>query len=168
MRARAARSALWTSARRVQGCRRRCLLACSAWLQAGGRTAAPLLASSVQPCLPLCLRPLPLPPRKQVLGPNGDWWWFDTCHCSVADVQILSSNSVSSGEGVYWMFYSGGSFEPVQLPAGMSQVRAPWLRAVVARRGCALRRGPGAAARPTAWLAPPAGAACWVPGSPAR
>lgn len=43
---------------------------------------------------------------------------------SVADVQILSNASVSSGEGVYWMFYSGGSFEPVQLPAGLSQVRA--------------------------------------------
>lgn len=49
---------------------------------------------------------------------------------SVADVQILSSASVSAGEGVYWMFYSGGSFEPVQLPAGLSQVRGagcmPW------------------------------------------
>lgn len=43
---------------------------------------------------------------------------------SVADVQILSNASVSSGEGVYWMFYSGGSFEPVQLPAGLSQVLA--------------------------------------------
>lgn len=57
-----------------------------------------------------------------MLGPNGDWWWFDTCHMSVADVQILSNGSVSSGEGVYWMFYSGGSFEPATLPAGMSQV----------------------------------------------
>lgn len=57
----------------------------------------------------------------KVLEPNADWWWFDTCHMSVADVQILSSTSVSAGEGVYWMFYSGGSFEPVQLPAGLSQ-----------------------------------------------
>jgi hypothetical protein len=58
-----------------------------------------------------------------VLAPNGDWWWFDTCHMNVADVQILSSSSVSSGTGVYWMFYSGGSYEPVALPAGMAQVR---------------------------------------------
>lgn len=57
----------------------------------------------------------------RVLEPNGDWWWFDTCHMAVGDVQILSSNSVSTGEGVYWMFYSGGSFEPVQLPPGLSQ-----------------------------------------------
>ena len=59
----------------------------------------------------------------KVLAPNGDWWWFDTCHLGVGDVQILSSNSVQSGEGVYWMFYSGGSFEQVALPAGLSQVR---------------------------------------------
>ncbi|PSC71076.1 transcriptional regulator [Micractinium conductrix] len=55
------------------------------------------------------------------LGPNGDWWWFDTCHLSAGDVQILSSSSVSSGEGVYWMFYAGGSFEQAALPAGLSQ-----------------------------------------------
>ena len=59
----------------------------------------------------------------KVLAPNGDWWWFDTCHLGVGDVQILSSNSIQSGEGVYWMFYSGGSFEQVALPAGLSQVR---------------------------------------------
>ncbi|KAI3438045.1 hypothetical protein D9Q98_000488 [Chlorella vulgaris] len=57
----------------------------------------------------------------KVLAPNGDWWWFDTCHMNVADVQILSSSSVSSGTGVYWMFYSGGSYEQVALPAGMAQ-----------------------------------------------
>lgn len=62
----------------------------------------------------------------KVLEPNGDWWWFDTCHMNVADVQILSSSSVSGGTGVYWMFYSGGSFEPVSLPAGMSQARGGW------------------------------------------
>lgn len=56
----------------------------------------------------------------RVLEPNADWWWFDTCHLAVADVQILSSTSVSSGEGVYWMFYSGGSYETVPLPAGLS------------------------------------------------
>lgn len=56
---------------------------------------------------------------------------------SVADVQILSSTSVSAGEGVYWMFYSGGSFEPVQLPAGLSQVRG----AGCVQGSCLCRRG---------------------------
>lgn len=27
----------------------------------------------------------------RVLGPNADnWWWHDTCHCSVSDVQVRS------------------------------------------------------------------------------
>jgi hypothetical protein len=33
--------------------------------------------------------------------------------------QILSSDAVNTGVGVYWMFYSGGDFEPVPAPAGM-------------------------------------------------
>lgn len=33
--------------------------------------------------------------------------------------QVLSNSSVSSGVGVYWMFYSGGDYEPVQLPQGL-------------------------------------------------
>ncbi len=77
---------------------------------------------------------------------------FDTCHMSVADVQILSNASVSSGEGVYWMFYSGGSFETVQLPAGLSQVRdglAVW--------GCC----PAAASVATASLGSGLGQAKW-------
>ncbi|EFJ53217.1 hypothetical protein VOLCADRAFT_86273 [Volvox carteri f. nagariensis] len=53
-----------------------------------------------------------------IMGPNGDWWTFDTCHLAPADVQVLSNSSVSSGVGVYWMFYSGGDFEPVMLPEG--------------------------------------------------
>jgi hypothetical protein len=67
------------------------------------------------------------PQRSQdvgrVLEPNADWWAHDTCHLSVSDVQILSSSSVSGGTGVYWMFYSGGSFERVALPQGLGQVR---------------------------------------------
>jgi hypothetical protein len=77
----------------------------------------------------------------KVLEPNGDWWWFDTCHLSVADVQILSSSSVSSGTGVYWMFYSGGTYEPVALPAGMSQVGAMGWAGARLRRPC---EGPAA------------------------
>ncbi|GIL85766.1 hypothetical protein Vretimale_13208 [Volvox reticuliferus] len=53
-----------------------------------------------------------------VLSPNQDWWTFDTCHLAPGDVQVLSNSSVSSGVGVYWMFYSGGDFEPVMLPEG--------------------------------------------------
>eukprot|EP00882_Tetradesmus_deserticola_P025671 GHRQ01028221.1.p1 GENE.GHRQ01028221.1~~GHRQ01028221.1.p1 ORF type:complete len:164 (+),score=56.56 GHRQ01028221.1:1087-1578(+) len=55
-----------------------------------------------------------------VLRPNSDnWWTLDTCHLSVSDVQVLSNSSVSSGVGVYWMFYSGGDFEAVPAPAGL-------------------------------------------------
>ncbi|WIA38670.1 hypothetical protein OEZ86_001976 [Tetradesmus obliquus] len=55
-----------------------------------------------------------------VLGPNSDSWWaLDTCHLAVSDVQVLSNSSVSSGVGVYWMFYSGGDFEPVPAPPGL-------------------------------------------------
>ncbi|GLC40941.1 hypothetical protein PLESTB_000964300 [Pleodorina starrii] len=53
-----------------------------------------------------------------VMGPNPDWWTFDTCHLAPADVQVLSNSSVSSGVGVYWMFYAGGDYEPVALPEG--------------------------------------------------
>ncbi|GLI70313.1 hypothetical protein VaNZ11_015267, partial [Volvox africanus] len=53
-----------------------------------------------------------------VLSPNQDWWTFDTCHLIPGDVQVLSNSSVSSGVGVYWMFYTGGDFEPVVLPEG--------------------------------------------------
>eukprot|EP00879_Flechtneria_rotunda_P022777 GHRR01024054.1.p1 GENE.GHRR01024054.1~~GHRR01024054.1.p1 ORF type:complete len:357 (+),score=108.66 GHRR01024054.1:488-1558(+) len=54
------------------------------------------------------------------LQPNSDnWWTLDTCHLAVSDVQVLSNSSVSSGVGVYWMFYSGGDFEAVQVPDGL-------------------------------------------------
>eukprot|EP00890_Picochlorum_soloecismus_P003473 jgi/Picsp_1/4126/NSC_01635-R1_transcriptional regulator-like protein len=55
----------------------------------------------------------------KIMEPNEDWWTHDTCHLSVSDVQILSSDSVSSSGGVYWCFYSGGDFEPVKVPKGM-------------------------------------------------
>lgn len=39
--------------------------------------------------------------------------------CSFScNTQVLSNSSVSSGVGVYWMFYSGGDYEPVLLPEG--------------------------------------------------
>jgi hypothetical protein len=34
-------------------------------------------------------------------------------------LQVLSNSSVSSGVGVYWMFYSGGDFEAVRAPPGL-------------------------------------------------
>ena len=52
----------------------------------------------------------------KIIEPNEDWWTHDTCHLFVSDVQILSSDSVSSSGGVYWCFYSGGDFESVDVP----------------------------------------------------
>lgn len=49
------------------------------------------------------------------MSPNKDWWWHDTMHLHATDVQILSNSSVASNVGVYWMFYSGGSFEETKL-----------------------------------------------------
>ena len=39
-------------------------------------------------------------------------------------LQILSSGSVNTGVGVYWMFYSGGSFEPAAVPSGLHGLAA--------------------------------------------
>lgn len=58
----------------------------------------------------------------RVLSPNSDWWWHDTCHMHVSDVQILSNSSVATGVGVYWCFYSGGNFEEAAVPEGMLSV----------------------------------------------
>ena len=55
-----------------------------------------------------------------ILEPNGDWWWHDTNHVAVSDVQIFSSGAVAAAGGVYWMFYSGGSFERHPLPRGIT------------------------------------------------
>ncbi|KAK9901696.1 hypothetical protein WJX75_008691 [Coccomyxa subellipsoidea] len=55
----------------------------------------------------------------RVLAPNEeDWWWLDTRHMTVSDVQVLGSDGTAGG-GVYWMFYSGSSFEPAAAPAGL-------------------------------------------------
>ena len=39
-------------------------------------------------------------------------------------VQILSNNAVATGVGVYWMFYSGASFEDVEAPEGFPGLQA--------------------------------------------
>ncbi|GAX80376.1 hypothetical protein CEUSTIGMA_g7815.t1 [Chlamydomonas eustigma] len=54
-----------------------------------------------------------------VMEPNKDWWCFDTCHMQVSDVQIMSNSSVESGVGVFWMFYSGGDFQPISIPSNL-------------------------------------------------
>ena len=64
--------------------------------------------------------PPPSSSSSPILEPNGDWWWHDTHHVSVSDVQIFSSGAVASTGGVYWMFYSGGSFEKHALPEGIT------------------------------------------------
>ncbi|KAI8471882.1 MAG: glycosyl hydrolase [Monoraphidium minutum] len=60
------------------------------------------------------------------LTPTGaDYWWtLDTHHLAVSDVQVFSNSSVSSGVGVYWMFYTGGDFAPLEAPAGLPGVPA--------------------------------------------
>jgi hypothetical protein len=50
--------------------------------------------------------------------------------------QVLSNNSVSSGVGVYWMFYSGGDFEAAPVPDGL-----PGVQAGVAVEGLRMRPG---------------------------
>eukprot|EP00775_Hariotina_reticulata_P008734 gene8734-8914_t len=72
-----------------------------------------------------------------VLGPNTEnWWTLDTSHLAVSDVQVLSNSSVSSGVGVYWMFYSGGDFEAVAAPEGL-----PGAAAGAAVEGLRMRPG---------------------------
>lgn len=68
----------------------------------------------------------------RTIAPNGDWWTFDTCHLAPGDVQVLSNSSVSSGVGVYWMFYSGGDFEAVAPPEGMPGAEEARRRAAAA------------------------------------
>jgi hypothetical protein len=55
---------------------------------------------------------------------------------AAAPAQVLSNSSVSSGVGVYWMFYSGGDFEPVPAPEGL-----PGMAAGQAYEGVRMRAG---------------------------
>eukprot|EP00850_Spirogloea_muscicola_P013411 SM000091S24569 [mRNA] locus=s91:24539:26410:- [translate_table: standard] len=52
-----------------------------------------------------------------VLDCSSNWWTFDTRHVSVSDVLIMSSQKVRAQAGVYWMYYSGGDAEELDLPA---------------------------------------------------
>ncbi|CAK0770976.1 hypothetical protein CVIRNUC_003820 [Coccomyxa viridis] len=59
----------------------------------------------------------------RVLEPNEeDWWWLDTRHMAVSDVQVFSSDNTSAG--VYWMFYSGATFESHEAPAGLAGLQS--------------------------------------------
>lgn len=65
----------------------------------------------------------PATPVGKVFDRNKeDWWVFDTAHVSLGDVQILSSASLAGGGGVYWMFYSGGDYEPIELPQSLLDI----------------------------------------------
>lgn len=62
-------------------------------------------------------------PVGKVFGKNSeDWWVFDTAHVALGDVQILSSASLAGTGGVYWMFYAGGDFEPIQTPQSLLDI----------------------------------------------
>jgi hypothetical protein len=58
------------------------------------------------------------------------------CCCLLCGLQVLSNSSVSSGVGVYWMFYAGGDFEPVSAPEGL-----PGAAAGAAVEGLRMRPG---------------------------
>ena len=96
----------------------------------------------------------------RVLAPNPDWWWHDTCHLHAADVQILSNDAVSGGTGVYWMFYSGGSYEEVEMPEGLACHPAGDWRPQVGGRAGGLAGGWVCVGR--------GGTACWQLGSRGR
>lgn len=53
--------------------------------------------------------------QESVLAPNEDWWTFDTVHLAVGSVAIDSSDIVRADAGVYFMYYSGGSREKVNI-----------------------------------------------------
>ena len=62
-------------------------------------------------------------PVGKVFGKNNeDWWVFDTAHVALGDVQILSSASLAGSGGVYWMFYAGGDFEPIEMPQSLLDI----------------------------------------------
>lgn len=46
-------------------------------------------------------------------------WVPAQLHLTWSLLQMFSSDAVNTGVGVYWMFYTGGSFEPVPTPAGL-------------------------------------------------
>jgi hypothetical protein len=82
-----------------------------------------------------------------VLPLSGDWWTFDTAAVGAPDVQVLSSGSVASGVGVYWMFYTGADFAPAPAaapPGAAAPAAAPGRRTLpglaLSQDGCALLR----------------------------
>jgi hypothetical protein len=47
---------------------------------------------------------------------EGNWWTLDTAAVAVSDVQLFSTDGPA---GVYWMFYTGADYQPLQVPDGM-------------------------------------------------
>lgn len=57
-----------------------------------------------------------------VMEPSENWWTFDTHHLSISDCLIMSSQKVRASGGVYWMYYSGGDKEDVNVPEEMTRL----------------------------------------------
>jgi len=56
----------------------------------------------------------------RLMEPNEDsWWWMDTCHLAVSDVQVFGD--MGDGAGVFWMFYQGADYEALPVPGSMTE-----------------------------------------------
>jgi hypothetical protein len=70
---------------------------------------------------------------------NENWWTLDTHSVAVSDVQLLSSDNVGGGGGVYWMFYTGCDYQPLHVPEGWPGLPAgSQLEGLCARPGLAM------------------------------
>jgi hypothetical protein len=63
---------------------------------------------------------------------------LDTHSVAVSDVQMFSSSSVNGGAGVYWMFYSGCDYSPVEVPDGVPGCAGGVAEGVCGRPGLAM------------------------------
>jgi hypothetical protein len=52
----------------------------------------------------------------KVLDCSDNWWAFDTEITRPSDVLVLSSSKGRAAAGVYWMYYTGGSSEKIEIP----------------------------------------------------
>lgn len=52
----------------------------------------------------------------KVLDCSGNWWAFDTEVTRPSDVLVMSSLKARAAAGVYWMYYTGGSSEKIEVP----------------------------------------------------
>lgn len=52
----------------------------------------------------------------KVLDCSSNWWAFDSEIIRPSDVLVMSSLKVRSAAGVYWMYYTGGCPEEIEIP----------------------------------------------------